>query len=81
MRAWDIATLVGAAIGGICVIVASFNTFSAVQQAAEAAVGIGIALMPYLVSSTLHRARAERHRETMELVDRAEPAEPYPSSP
>lgn len=71
MRAWDIAAFVGAGIGAIFIAGALFSEQSAIQQAVAGMIGIGIAVIPYIISATLHRVRAERHREALELSNRA----------
>ena len=50
----DVFVLLGAIIGGWLVFMSIFEQ-SAAQTAAGAAVGIGIAAIPYFVSSMAHR--------------------------
>lgn len=54
MGVLDVAVLLGAIVGGWLVFMSIFEQ-SAAQTAAGSAVGIGLAAIPYFVSSMAHR--------------------------
>lgn len=76
MRVWDVLTFVGAAICALFVLAALAGGMSAVQQGATAAMGLAIAAIPYFISATMHRSRAE-----LERTRAAEAAEAFTPAP
>lgn len=52
----EIIAILGCGLGGFFVVMALLDTSaSAPQQAAMAAVGLGLAAIPYMIAATLHR--------------------------
>ena len=56
----DVFTYIGAIFGGLFILFALLGGLSAPQEGALAAIGIGIAAVPYFISATLHRAEMRR---------------------
>ncbi|SNS53152.1 hypothetical protein SAMN06295912_108116 [Sphingomonas laterariae] len=52
----EIATLIGALLGGFLIFTALSPANTAIQTAASAAVGIGFVAVPYALAATFHRA-------------------------
>jgi len=53
---FEVATIIGACIGGFLIVTAIMPGYSAPQTAAQAAVGIGFVVVPYCLASIAHRA-------------------------
>ncbi len=72
---WQIIAFLAALVGGFLVLSSLAPSYSAPQTAAQAAVGIGIAAIPYFIASMAQRAEMTR------LLKRAERTEGKEADP
>lgn len=66
MTFWDVIAYIAAGLGGLVVLLAAFGTGSAPQQGAMAAIGIGVAAVPYFIAATAHRAKIRKYYAKVE---------------
>jgi hypothetical protein len=57
---WEVVAFLAALVGGWMVLTSIGPDYSAPQTAAQAAVGIGIAAIPYFIASMAQRAELNR---------------------
>lgn len=58
---WQVIAFLAALLGGFLVLTSLAPSYSAPQTAAQAAVGIGVAAIPYFIASMAQRAEISRH--------------------
>ena len=62
MRFFEILTFIGAALGGLVLILGVFGASGAPQEAAAAGIAIALVAIPYCITATLHRGELIRLR-------------------
>jgi hypothetical protein len=71
MRALEIITYAGAAIGALFLLMATFGANGAPQEAAGAALAIAFVAIPYCVCATVQRRNLISRLEASEGFDRS----------
>ncbi|MEO7466920.1 MAG: hypothetical protein ABIV36_07905 [Sphingobium limneticum] len=62
---WEVIAFLGALVGGWLVLTSIGSDYSAPQTAAQAAVGIGIAAVPYFIASMAQRSEISRRLKNL----------------
>jgi hypothetical protein len=66
---WQVVAFLAALVGGFLVLGSLAPSYSAPQTAAQAAVGIGIAAIPYFIASMAQRAEMTRFLKRAERTE------------
>ena len=66
---WEVIAFLGALVGGWLVLTSIGSDYSAPQTAAQAAVGIGIAAVPYFIASMAQRSEISRRLKNLSQAD------------
>lgn len=69
---WDVIAMIAAVVGGLIVLSGFSPSASAPQQAAAAALGIGVAAIPYFISSIARRGQISDRLKQLTDSDRSE---------
>lgn len=72
---WEVIAFIAALIGGALVLTSIGPSYSAPQTAAQAAVGIGIAAIPYFIASMAQRAATIKYLKRLSQATPPAPAD------